>query len=138
MENTKIYRIETQSGEGMYTSGIVRDLNLPLYQITAPDSFGPGRHPLPFYDTKLVAEGRKLDLFYGRYDMIRSEWVKFGFGSINQLRNWIYNDDWLIKLHAAGLRLCIYEGAVAVGNTQAIIDVRTMVKIEELSLLTLL
>jgi hypothetical protein len=47
----------------------------------------------------------------------------FGFSSIDQLRSWIYKDDWLVGLHDIGMLLAVYiceDEDVLVGNTQAI------------------
>jgi hypothetical protein len=114
-----IYRIETESGGGMYQGS---------YGALCPLTFDSARHPIPENDSLLmdnmscVIEREGLppatsawSFIYGRY--------RFGFASVDQLRAWVYQDDWLVKLHLYGLRLAVYDvddEDCVVGYTQAI------------------
>lgn len=114
-----IYRIETESGGGMYQGN---------YGAMCPLTFDSARHPIPENDSLLMDnmfyvierenwphDTSAHSFIYGRY--------RFGFASVDQLRAWVYQDDWLVKLHRYGLRLAVYDVAdedCVVGYTQAI------------------
>lgn len=104
LERVTIYRIEhkDQPRKGLYsslTSGSMFDIS--------------GRHPAPESDSALANTWRE---YCGCY---------FGFGSVEQLKAWIYNDKWLIDLDAEGYRLAIFEAKGCIGNTQAIFKWQT-------------
>lgn len=98
-----VYRLEhTETGAGVYdfTSGVVEFDNI--------------RHPLPHTDTKLQSSlyNKEIYVFYGHH---------FGFSSIDQLRAWFYNDDWLYKLSLKGVVLSVYAAKEYYGgNSQCV------------------
>lgn len=114
----KIFRIETESGVGMYRG--------PDWDGVWETGAATHKHPCPHNDSKLIDEN--IDLFYSLGD---NEWrfgdddFIFGFSSIDQLRRWLYNDSWLESLDSEGFVLSIYEGDVRHGHTQAVIDKTT-------------
>lgn len=91
----------------------------------------PARHPEPWSDSALLAAMQAVPDF-------RMEHWYFGFSSVRQFRNWLYNDQWLIGLTAAGFVLGVYRhehGALLKGNTQAICKRHALLRVEERSLL---
>lgn len=109
----KIYRVEhKQSRKGIYDfypfgSCPVEDAGL--------------RHPMPTNDSKLVEEFELIG-GYNRWDMRSMNW-RYGFESPVQMLNWIYQDNWLNRLHEDGFVLSVYEvPKVYYGNTQAIFE----------------
>lgn len=110
-----IYRIESAKGIG-------------LYSYRKADEFAHGtlvdehRHPTPSDDSLLVANVREYTC--RNYFQIEDH-MRFGFCSLEQLRSWIYQDEWLVKLHKYGLKIAeyrLYSENVCEGNTQAIFD----------------
>jgi hypothetical protein len=106
-----IYRIEKPSGEGPYReSWCCRQICDRL------------RHPTPNQDSGLSE-------FWLTYTGAKSE-LYFGFGTMEQMRAWFHQDDWLMDLHDFGFQLAIYEiddepddegyVDVCVGHTQAV------------------
>lgn len=114
-----VYRIEDADGEGMYTCNRSSENPIP--------STSSSVHPLPRDDSGLVyAINRKRD-----YEDISTDvccFIKdgnyiFGFGSTDQLRGWIYRDEWLWRLQRRGFRLAVFDiedDNVLVGYTQSI------------------
>jgi hypothetical protein len=106
-----VYRIETvENARGMYRGG---GGGMGLYSCPAYNQ--SERHPAPEDDTKLrntlLANGLLGRWDYGNY--------VFGFGSIDQLRGWLYDDAILAWLHDKGFILAICEVDKALlGNTQ--------------------
>lgn len=109
----KVFRFEDSSGIGPYRSNI-----------SSPDiKFDSFRHPLPYEDSKLSSKTEEygIDLKYGTLP----EFLRFGFSSLDQLRNWFYSNNMLIELHRAGFVLKIYESnAVYEGWSQCLFDKR--------------
>lgn len=102
-----VLRIEDRFGTGMYTS-----YNFPSFHDIA--GFDDTNHPTPMMDSLLMSN-------LGYNDNMSSH--HFGFGSVDQLRRWIYNDDWLRQLHNAGFILVTYDVPdeyVFLGNTQCV------------------
>lgn len=111
-----IYRIEDKEGYGMYRSG--RNLE---YFFTSDRE----RHPQPHNDSLLCQEFSIYSNLYFNSDGVPTEESEyyFGFGSIQQLRNWIYKDDWLVELHNIGFMISEYtceDNNAHVGYTQAV------------------
>jgi hypothetical protein len=105
-----VYRIETKDGQGMYGSGGFR-------RAAGEAAYDGSRHPGPGEDGKMrkVTEKRR-DTYYFDYSPFH-----FGFISVEQLRNWIYKDEWLLSLHESGHVLAIVRSEdVIEGFTQAI------------------
>lgn len=104
------YRIEYPDGKGMYhcVNG-----EWVASKIMGNDKY---RHPLPEDDSKLCEERDFRNI-------LCLTPYKFAFESVKQLRNWIYQDDWLQSLHNCGMLISEYtcqDEDVLVGNTQAI------------------
>lgn len=108
---TTVYRIEDSLTKcGMYGSGGCREADF---------GYEHNHHPAPEEDTLLAsrleaATGESAWSFsYGAYH--------FGFASLDQLRNWIYRDKWLLALHESGHVLAIIESEeVFAGYTQVV------------------
>jgi hypothetical protein len=117
-----IYRIEDEDGGGVYR-GDNSDMN-PMGGSVSD------RHPLPADDSLLQESLR----FRMRRDLAKEyqwkHWTSFleddfifGFSSIDQMRNWVYQDVWLRKLDKGGFFLSEFnvpKHHVCVGNTQAV------------------
>jgi len=114
----KIFRIENEAGKGIYVGD--SKVSSDLYEIDGPSP----RHPRPEDDSLLMKsfEDSGRNVSNERYFLFSVTPFKFGFTSVEQLRNWIYNDEWLISLAEEEFVLAVYEVAdenVMVGNTQA-------------------
>lgn len=100
-----VFRIEDANGKGMYGGGM-------WDQVVGPHG-EPDRHPCPNEDSRL----------WGNY-LKRPEVVydfHFGFSSIAQLRAWLYQDEWLERMHELGGVLKVYDvddEHVVLGNAQ--------------------
>ena len=54
---------------------------------------------------------------------LRTKVSSLGFANTDQLRSWIYKDEWLVQMERRGFRLAVFDidnDHVVVGNTQAI------------------
>lgn len=108
-----VYRIETFGGIGMYFCN--EDEEQTAQGII---SHWPARHPLPREDSKLCAAMREKAID----ESLMQKYI-FGFISVDQLRSWIYEDNWLKELHSLGLVISEYTCSVddiLVGHTQVI------------------
>ncbi len=123
-----IYRIENNIGLGMYIGGssIANDMQGMM-------------HPVPYSDSLLApaltsALSNIADV-YVEYDVdgysvdwgVKEWWTcrLFGFSSVNQLRQWIYNDIWLLILRDEGFFLAEYtvpSWDCMFGHTQVIFE----------------
>lgn len=111
MKRATVYRIETKNGTGMCGSG-------GIYNAAGSDAYSPTRHPGPHEDDKLHEATR--DRMNGRMYFDYQPY-HFGFASIDQLRNWVYKDEWLVSLHNDGHVLAVIESEdVIAGYTQAV------------------
>lgn len=111
MKKATVYRIETRDGTGMYGSGGIR-------MAAGEEAYSDSRHPGPEDDGKLrkATKERGGGKVYFDYSPFH-----FGFADIGQLRNWVYEDKWLVALHDSGHVLAIIESEdVMIGHTQAI------------------
>ena len=98
-----VYRIEDEDGKGMYHSSKAISMEVD-----------ERKHKEPCSDSLLAPVW--LSLSTGS-----RETFVFGFASIEQLRNWVYDDDWLYKLHETGFILSVYDVPdkdVIAGHTQ--------------------
>ncbi len=125
----------------MFVYRVQNDLNRGMYRCSSEHSFtandmdaGPDRfyrHPMPHDDSALmraVAE-RGIGL-----DTITSD-DYFGFGSIDQIKRWIYQDDWRVLLDQSGFFIQIWEPFMpAFGDTQAVFIMGSSTKINTLRL----
>lgn len=108
MSIVTIYRLEHKDGEGFYQGrtgfSIEHDFR---------------RHPLPHQDSLL------MESLHNKTGMAEVRGQHFGFRDIDQLRAWVYQDDWLRALEHHGVWLAeihIDEGFVCYGNTQTVFD----------------
>lgn len=103
-----LYRLETQEGEGVYSSDA-------FGQVTG-SSLANNRHPMPYEDYKLQesiskkkTRGYKEDDFY------------FAFRSKSQCKRWVYKKEWRDGLTKLGVTLNVYEVPInhaMLGNNQ--------------------
>lgn len=115
-----IYRVENKQGGGMYRGGHpVTD----QMSGAATDDSGRCRHPMPHNDQGLFA-------FYD--DGFMPEKHQFAFGSIQQLKFWIYRREWREELEADGFTIKMICADAIVGDTQAIFDKTTRQDVETL------
>lgn len=105
----KIYRMQNEDGEGMYRKSSVSEAIFG-------DTTNRSKHPSPKDDSK-------ISKFWCDLSFLWAEKYYFGFASILQMRNWIYDDFWFDQLAEKGYHpyeLEIEEEYVQIGNTQAI------------------
>jgi hypothetical protein len=103
-----VYRIENEHGHGAY--------RIPVEWRSFSQPYSDTRHPGPSDDPLLrpywtLMSGRMKDHYF------------FGFESIEQLKNWFFDREWLEDLHNSGAKLSIYqsnEDDVIYGRTQLI------------------
>lgn len=102
----KVYRIVDKKGRGLY-----RDLAEKIgMSLSASDE-----HPTPYMDSQLTREQQKKDLEFSD--------KRYCFASIEQLKRWMYNDEWIkeaIQLKAKVYTFEVEAKYLAVGTTQAI------------------
>lgn len=106
---TTIYRIELGDGTGMYSA----DRWSAAYEISR-QMISVTNHPEPQDDAKIGDQWVKLEKTYAHHQ------YRFGFGSIEQLKEWIYLTDWREGLDKYGFRVYVYTAEKAyVGDRQA-------------------
>lgn len=121
----QILRIEDVNGGGLYR-GENRDNN-PLVLDDGELFFGSDKHPIPWDDSRLMASYELADQRskYESADGVSSCYLHdyhYGFSSPEQMRSWIYKDQWLKDMGPNGFRLAVFEmdeRDVLLGNTQA-------------------
>ena len=126
IEKPYIFRVERKDdGRGMYQSG---------YGLHSCKSYKTefSRHPTPFDDSLLRDNMRAAGIGFDFTSYI------FGFISIEQLRSWLYRDEWINYLIKNDFILRVYMGEVIVGHTQAIIKDVSKELFTEISLRELL
>lgn len=102
-----IYRIENKRGRGMYYNG---DEGCQVRYMMQEE-----RHPPPTSDVKLRGVWEKL------YWNGEHQFWQFGFNSLDQLRSWVYKQEWRWELHDAGFAVYAYAATdYHLGDTQAI------------------
>jgi hypothetical protein len=100
-----VYRLETVGGTGVYGTPASNHLD-----------FDPFRHPMPSDDSLLMQSLKMRNLKFQGYGSLE---IHFGFSSLEQLRSWFYNDDWIRNISNEGIVLSIYEAEdVYFGNSQ--------------------
>lgn len=111
----KVFRVETSGGRGMYSVWYELDLG------------NSDAHPCVYEDSLYMENAEKFNpaLVDRRCGVLKWSTYpvghRFGFESLDQLRRWIFNDDWIKKLSDVGCVLCVYEVpdiALIVGRTQ--------------------
>lgn len=119
---TKVYRLETEAGIGVYSKGIVFNMG-----------FNPDKHPLPQQDSLLQENLGTRTLIGSKRKNIPP--LHFGFDSLNQMRAWFYHDEWLQIMHENGIVLSVYEAEeVYLGFSQACFNRETSTLVEKISL----
>lgn len=101
-----VYRLETIGGTGVYNTSASMTID-----------FDGKRHPMPNDDSLLMENllMHNLDILSGYGNL----GVHFGFSSIEQLRSWFYNDNWIRDISERDIILSIYEAEeVYLGNSQ--------------------
>lgn len=108
-----IYRVQNDLNQGMYRGR-------GCHGFTANDMFCDSPHlvhPMPHSDSKLM---QAVEARGPGYDFI-TPMDYFGFGSLDQVRRWIYQCDWRIALDRSGFFIQAWEPAMpAFGDTQAV------------------
>lgn len=129
IELFKIYRVEDSLGQGMYSSRLTSKVD--LY------SDGARNHPGPSADKQLTRNLNSVNT------KLQTQHL-FGFVSKEQLRKWLYRDEWIEQLHEVGLFCSIiylpnkHRETYFIGDSQAIYDSNKVVRKEEISMLTFL
>ena len=112
-----VFRIQHKdTGKGMYrhTGRCLASICSSSYDVEYD------RHPTPWEDSKLT------DSILEKYDSVGSVIYNespylYGFISVDQLRSWLYRDEWLLGLHNEGYILIVVEtDDVYTGNSQAV------------------
>lgn len=104
-----LYRVENLRMEGIYVNGTASVIGIR-------DGFH-GRHPSPFEDSALMADLENK----GLPSPTNREW-RYGFASLDQLRNWLYKAEWRSTLAFHGFFISIIDVSnldCAIGDTQA-------------------
>ena len=105
-----IFRLESDAGEGVYSSGATDLLGDGFAKASA-------RHPMPWDDELLC---RRVDA--EGLSLVRGN-LLYGFDSMKQLRTWFYKDEWIVTLYENGVVCSVYDAEIAVsGYTQAVYD----------------
>jgi hypothetical protein len=105
-----VYRVERKDNRRGIYSGMGG-----LYEISSYST--DSRHPEPERDSLLIASITAA----GHRAYTKIETLHYGFVSIDQLRSWLYDDEWLKELSENGFILAEYKSEeVYVGNTQLI------------------
>lgn len=118
----KLFRIQDENDNGLYRINDGSGRN--GYFMLLPADFHAGnegnrQHPLPYEDSLLVSNRRKREALVGLSDCTGE--LRYAFNSIEQLRRWMYKDEWLECCDAIGLYVAVYEvpeDQVIVGHTQ--------------------
>lgn len=103
---TQVFRVECANGGGMYVSTSCQ----PSYEMIEE-----ARHPSPDEDV-LLAPLWQIEMETGNYKNF-----SFTFASLEQLKFWIYREDWRKELDENGFRVSVYEtDSAKIGDTQAV------------------
>lgn len=132
-----LYRVENTEGtleEG--TNGAYRLMkdgsSLTSYLIDG-SYYDDERHPLPNNDPNFTR-------FFGNTtDMVSLKHYRFGFNSLDQLKDWFYvNKDYVVNVHNKGLgKISVYEvkgDGIVRGRGQCLCNVNDMTLVQTLTL----
>lgn len=116
----RVYRIVDEQGSGMYRAshGRMSLWNMAIGDVN--DGEEGGAHPPAHNDRGMVrafeeyAIKNDLRTSCGDYPTIRDAYSllpdhRFGFGSVEQLRRWVYGVGWLKWMHDYGGRVQVYD-----------------------------
>lgn len=121
---TTLYRVQNLEGKGIYATGAA--------SMTGMSSGYSPRHPSPRDDSKLMEQ---IMLRFGNADI---HGRLFAFGSLEQLKMWVYMDLWRSGLHDMGFNICVIEipdNCCAIGDTQAVFELTHVTSVSHLSLM---
>lgn len=111
-KKVRVYRIANKHDTGMYNTATQISSDVDLV-----------KHPTPYKDSLMQKDFLRVindgDVFYIPHQ------YRCGFKNIDQLRAWVYKDEWLQDLHAREFFLKIYEVAhnkVIFGYTQVMFE----------------
>lgn len=95
----KIYRIETETGVGMYANlRVAIFMNVPKVHITPKEDRKLWEALSSYADSD---EQEDIEMMLQDF--------KFGFADIVQLKQWVYEDNWIRRMHEMDLRLVEYD-----------------------------
>lgn len=113
------YRIENEQGHGMYRSD--------TYLNCTSNMQGMERHPSPYDDMGLAKNCKRRKYMPGatwcKWWRIDPTLFNYGFGNLDQLKNWVYKKEWRTELQKKGFKVSVYKckkAAFAAGDTQAV------------------
>lgn len=121
---TTLYRIQNKDGKGMYATSAASSVGMT-------SGYSP-RHPSPRDDSKL------MEMMLVRFSNTDIHGRLFAFGSLEQLKMWVYQDHWRQGLHDLGfyvLVITIPDNCCAVGDTQAVFEPEHVAAKSELNLM---
>ena len=140
MSKVKFFRIHHSSDitQGCYRAGCTNNL-LSYYAY----STNWKKHPPPYEDSKLYQSLLNSPDYDGfDYENLLIKY-HFGFTSLEQLKAWFYNEDWLEWLDEQGFILSEFEcddvpEMFIAGNSQAIAKLDCAIQLKTISLLELI
>jgi len=91
-----VYRLEDSRSFGIYCKGTDGSLSAAAKCMREDEA----RHPNPFLDEMLMANLEKADVLFSD--------CFFCWESVQELKSWVYVDQWLIRLHSHGIKLAVY------------------------------
>ncbi len=119
-DNLIIYRVEDSDNCGMYSA----DISNNMFELQS-------RHPPPHDDVTLGPKWKVLT-------SDQKDPYRFGFASLEQLKFWIYMQEWRTELEAEGYRVSVYlvpSKFTMVGETQCVFLPEEATKLHTMSLL---
>lgn len=119
------YRVENANCTGMYRFSDDDDATLDD-MVFEDEDYNPRRHPLPCQDSLLLKGlGKKWPDFFGHDAMNFQGNHHFAFKSLEQLKFWLYRQEWREWLEQRGFEIVVYEAEGVYGDTQAVFDIHT-------------
>lgn len=116
-----VYRIEHKGdGVGCYQRG-AENKEQGMMTVAGTTMADRDRHPAMYQDSKLWASLKEKGIGRFEIDFGAIEAYHFGFNTIEQLRSWMYRDEWLIGLAEQNYILAICHvpvDEVISGNSQ--------------------
>ena len=108
-----VYRVENAQGGGMY-----RNDGLSVASICDISDYSSARHPHPTADDALM---RSIPRHLNQMGM-PAYVFNYGFASLEQLKMWLYQNEWRVALSDAGFHVAVYNCLkdAYVGDTQAV------------------
>lgn len=126
-----VLRVEDRCGGGMYRPNSNDGAYEQSAWVRAIGHIQEREHPAPHEDSGLTQ-------YALRWLGLNQAAARFGFSSLEQLRRWLYNDDWIRRLSAEGCALVTYDvdaGAECfVGHTQVIFNIRYATEVSRVPL----